>query len=152
MTRGVVVAYTAVDAADAAWANRWQWHPLKTRQNTLRAVRYKGKTMIHLSRELLGLGLGREPQVDHKNRDPLDNRRSNLRVLTNAQNAQNRGPRRDSLSGVRGVGKHVSGKWTGQVRLLGDYHYLGYFDTIAEAETVVVAFRREHMPFSAADQ
>ena len=77
-----------------------------------------------------------------------------LRLATNAQNGQNRhGAQRDSTSGVRGVYWHrAAGKWYARAKLDGKNHHLGLFATIAEAEAVVVEWRRIHMPFSLMDQ
>jgi hypothetical protein len=42
-------------------------------------------------------------QVDHVNHDTLDNRRCNLRVVTQSQNMANAGLRKASITGFKGV-------------------------------------------------
>lgn len=42
-------------------------------------------------------------QVDHINRDKVDNRASNLRVVTHSENSQNTGLRSNNTSGHKGV-------------------------------------------------
>lgn len=53
-------------------------------------------------------------QVDHKNRDRLDNRRSNLRLCTLRQNRQNQNILSTNKSGYRGVSWH-HGRWRAQI-------------------------------------
>jgi len=42
-------------------------------------------------------------QVDHRNKNPLDNRRTNLRICSNSENQWNRGKTRSNTSGFKGV-------------------------------------------------
>lgn len=87
--------------------------------------------------------------VDHTNHDTLDNRRSNLRLLTNAQNFQNmNGPYKNSKSGIRGVCWHkATSKWYAFIKVNGKCKYLGLYDDIKEAEIVAIEARKRMMPF-----
>jgi hypothetical protein len=86
--------------------------------------------------------------VDHINHDTLNNTRNNLRVVTHAENLQNRVARKDGYSGIRGVTWHTHhNKWMAAVRMK-DKRYCGYFDSLGEAEKAVINARKEMMPFS----
>jgi hypothetical protein len=103
-----------------------------------------------MHREVLGLAADDSRVVDHVNRDRLDNRRSNLRLLSAAENAQNQGPARGSTSRFRGVHWCASRrKWVARVKIDGRHRNLGRFDDELEAARVAAAYRAEHMPFSA---
>ena len=67
--------------------------------------------------------------VDHINRDTQDNRIENLREVTAAGNALNRGVRKDNKLGIMGVRLHRSGRY--EAIFMGKS--LGYFDTTEEA-------------------
>lgn len=72
--------------------------------------------------------------VDHKNRDPLDNRISNLNLVTNAESAQNKGLYKRNKSGARGVHWYKNyQKWCVSLRLNGKKIHGGYFTNFAEA-------------------
>lgn len=78
--------------------------------------------------------------------DGLNNRRLNLRIVTHAQNLQNKKPYANG-SGVRGV--HLAnGRWRAQARLAGVKYEVGTFATQEEAATAIAAWRAENMPFS----
>ena len=74
--------------------------------------------------------------VDHINRNPLDNRKCNLRVCSQQQNTINRSLRNDNTSGKSGVtfNKRI-GKWQANVYISGKRHHLGYFDNKEDAIT-----------------
>lgn len=86
--------------------------------------------------------------VDHINSDKLDNRRSNLRIVTNAENMQNvKKPRSDNKSGYRGVWK-VKDKWQGWAKVNGKDVYAGSYDTAEEAHIAVSNCRAVYQPAS----
>lgn len=89
--------------------------------------------------------------VDHINHNGLDNRKSNLRVCTIAENRQNqKGPRRDNrTSEIRGVyWDKKRGKWRAGLKVKGKRVDLGYFDDKEDAGRTVKQARAIHMPFS----
>lgn len=151
LTYRAVVGYTIIDNADAAWVRQWKWHPLLSHGNTY-AYRTQSDDAgtsfaIYLHRELLGLPRRqRTPQADHIDRDGLNNRRENLRVVTLGQNLQNKNLYRNNTSGFRGVA------WDSGHRAYHAYGYinrvmynLGFFKNIEEAAAVAQSFRLKHM-------
>ncbi len=67
--------------------------------------------------------------VDHINGDTLDNRRANLRFVTQTQNLQNSRPNRRTRSGYKGVNwNKVHGWWEACIQVNGVRHHLGTFD------------------------
>lgn len=70
-------------------------------------------------------------QVDHVNGNTLDNRRSNLRVATPAQNAANRKQRADSKQKYKGIRptRAPGNPWLAEITVKGVREYLGVFPT-----------------------
>lgn len=87
--RGNVVGETKVDLED--WF-RFRHLSLSLRARAYVGVQVDGK-QTYLHRLILGLppGGGHQRQADHINRDPFDNRRANLRIVTPRENCANRG-------------------------------------------------------------
>jgi len=78
---------------------------------------------------------GTEPvEVDHINGVRNDNRATNLRSVTRAENAQNRRKSPRNSSGFTGVTKH-RGRWQAQIGINGKLHHLGIWSTPAAAHT-----------------
>jgi hypothetical protein len=74
-------------------------------------------------------------ELDHKNGVCDDNRMSNLREVTHAQNLQNRGTQRNNTSGAKGVTWHrAASKWRAEICADGKYIYLGLFSDLRDAE------------------
>lgn len=96
------------------------------------------RKMIQLHRLLTNCPVGK--QVDHINHDTLDNRQSNLRIVTHSENQFNRSgaQRNNHSSGVRGVTWHKRHKkWVASFQRNGKRRYLGYFETIDEAKNAI---------------
>lgn len=76
---------------------------------------------------------GYDPQdIDHINGDRRDNRLINLRAVSRRENMRNSRLRSNNKSGVVGVSRAKSGKWTAQIKG-GSQQWLGRFDTFEEA-------------------
>lgn len=89
---------------------------------------------IILSRFLLGV-TDKEIVVDHIDRNPLNNCRSNLRTATRAQNSYNTGIKISNTSGAVGVDyRKDRKKWRATIRVGGIKLSLGHFNSLQEAE------------------
>lgn len=147
--RGLPPVYALVDAADAHLVEGLKWHQNNDGYAT-RTVDAKAGVKELMARRILGLRPGDGWETDHISRDKLDNRRSNLRRVTHAQNAQNR-VRSDGGCKARGVSRRKAKK-TKQFQAYGmvdgKQNHLGFYETEAEAAEVARAWRAEHMPFA----
>lgn len=73
-------------------------------------------------------------EIDHIDHDPSNNRISNLRLVTKAENRRNRSADTRNKSGVNGI--HWSkgaGAWAAQIRFNRRTRHLGYFKSLDEA-------------------
>lgn len=87
-----------------------------------------------------------ENEMDHEDRDGLDNRWLNLRPATHAENARNSKAKRD---GLKGVYLHkASGLWHARITADGSTESLGYFQSEGAAhEAYKAASKRVHGQF-----
>jgi hypothetical protein len=129
--------FAIVDDADYEWLNQWKWYACAD-CNTYYAVRqlYKnGKQIqIRMHREVLGLKYGDLRQCDHRDSNGLNNRRSNLRIATSAQNQHNQRYRRVGTSKFKGVHwNKLRKKWRAKIGINDQQIYLGSFNSEIEA-------------------
>lgn len=85
-------------------------------------------------------------QVDHINGDRSDNRWSNLRVVDNKTNSENRTrANKNNQTGLLGVKWHASkGKFESRIRCDGKLKYLGIFETAQQAHDAYLSAKRSH--------
>ena len=139
--------YALVDDGDYDWLNQWKWTwaPGSSRHSNGYAKRARpqgeaGPRFIFLHRLILevdGLPVASVGEVDHSNRDTLDNRRSNLRLVTHAGNQRNTAPRGEL--GEKGVRRQWN-RWQAYMALNGRYIHLGMFATREEARAARKAY------------
>jgi hypothetical protein len=128
LTRGL---HAIVDAEDYKWLSQYKWyaHP-DTRIKTFYARRHShGRTML-MHRMIMQPPKGMV--IDHINGNGLDNRRCNLRVCTQEQNARNNAPKANAASRFKGVFP-CGDKWGAKVTHRKRTHRLGVFDDEVEA-------------------
>lgn len=84
-------------------------------------------------------------EIDHIDGDRANNRWNNLRSVTRGEQRLNSKLRKDSRSGVLGVGWYAKKqKWRARIRLRGKQKHLGFFDTVEAAAAARHAAEREY--------
>lgn len=87
-------------------------------------------------------------QIDHRNGQRDDNRLSNLREATQAENNQNQTAHAGTASGEIGVTWHKRDRrWQAQIRIDGRLHYLGQYLNRDEAVLAYAKAKADLHPF-----
>lgn len=112
-----------VDDDDYGWLSQLKWH-------TTGGYAATGHKPAMMHRLILRVPM--EVIVDHIDGNPVNNQKSNLRIATARQNAQNRRPRKCRISPYKGVCK-INGKWRARIQVNGERIDLGRFYTDVDA-------------------
>jgi len=142
LTRGKVAT---VDDADYVWLSQWKWfthsNGYAVRNTRLSEDRPRG--IVYMHREIVGASA--EVEVDHRDRDKLNNQRHNLRACTTAENQQNRAPRAGRDSHYKGVRWDADRRrWRARIVINGKEQHLGRFGTEEDAARAYDEAARRH--------
>lgn len=148
LSRGL---FALVDDCDFEWASQFKWHARQSSAGTPRFYAQRNvllpsgkRSMRYMHRELLGALPGQE--VDHKDRDRLNNRRDNLRFCSRSQNNANSGKRRNAVSSrFKGVTWESRRKhWVAQIQVRGKHFFLGSFASEKRAAAAYATAAQNH--------
>jgi hypothetical protein len=144
--------FTLVSPSDFYLFNNFQWCA-KEYRGCFHAVRFNNhgdKGPMILSMHRLIMTPPRGLIVDHRNRNGLDNRRSNLRLATYSQNNCNKPKRKNTSSRFVGVSFDKRGQhWVAYIHHNGKHIWLGRFDNeIDAAKARDKAARQYHGEFA----
>lgn len=131
LTQGKVAL---VDDEDYEWLTRWKWTACKDKDNwyAMRREGYPKRRNVKMHRVVINAPS--EMEVDHRDRNGLNNQKYNLRLCNTVQNSRNRRVRSDSRTGVKGVVFRVeTEKYRVTICVNGKRKNLGQYDTIEDA-------------------
>jgi hypothetical protein len=129
--------YAIVDLADHEDVKTFRWR--LQNEYASRSVFNGGRTLtIYMHRWLMNTPAGMD--TDHINRNKLDNRRVNLRIVDRSTNNFNTPVSRANTSGYKGVNFFkATGRWRAYIKVHGKSIHLGYFPTKEDAIDARVA-------------
>jgi hypothetical protein len=144
LTRGL---NAIVDAIDYEWLMQWPWYADFTKW-TYYAARNSSGTPKHrrMHREIAErMGFVNPNEVDHVDRNGLNNRRLNLRPCVSYLNKGNLGKSIANTSGYKGVSFHKqSGRWRSYITKNDKFVHLGLFSNVREAALAYDTAAREY--------
>lgn len=124
--------FAVIDDDDFERVNNFKWYAYNSD-----GIYYAGRTLpgnFSISMHRYILNAPSQFYVDHKNRDGLDNRKTNIRLCTASQNQANRIVSPKNKTGFKGVSYHIRDKkWHSRIRLSGELFHLGTFSNPIEA-------------------
>jgi hypothetical protein len=131
-----------VDTDDYDWLMQWNWFAHRNRPTATFYAWRRGPdtTQISMQEEITG-----RKDIDHRNRNGLDNRKANLRACTVHQNARNRGKAKGKTSKYLGVSWDSDcGKWKAEITPNRTRIRLGRFISEKQAAEAYDAAALEH--------
>ncbi|NIA67604.1 hypothetical protein HBA54_03275 [Pelagibius litoralis] len=130
--------HALVDACDYELASEYSWHLGGTDRKYVAGTVNGSTGYLHR----VVMGAGPDDIVDHRDGNPLNCRRDNLRMATHSQNGANRSFHRNQ-NGYRGVAHYPKrNKYQGRIRHEGGIYRGPYRDSAVQAATDYDALAR----------
>lgn len=137
MTKVITITRRNGDIHEVLVDKDFEWEGKISISASGHAVIWLNQKLVYLHRFILGVDKQCKLVVDHINRNPLDNRKENLRLITKAENAINK------IN--RGYVYHKkTGKWNPRIKTGSIYKSLGLYATEEEARQV---YRKAHAEY-----
>jgi hypothetical protein len=132
-----------VDDADFVWLSKWRWYAIWNRYTrsfyAYRPIKLSNgqQRSLLMHRAILGLEYGDKRQGDHINHDTLDQRRSNLRIVTNQENQFN-------LKSAKGYSYCKRDKrYLARIKVNGKARHLGSYKNPEDARRAYIEAKRK---------
>lgn len=140
--------FALIDDEDFDRVNKFNWKVILDIHTNYASISEKGNQIL-LHRFILNLS-NKLIEVDHKDRNGLNNQKYNLRSCTRAQNSVNRIITSRNSSGYKGVHYHKQAmKWQARITLDKKIYSLGLFNNpIDAAKAYDVAAKRHFKEFA----
>jgi hypothetical protein len=123
-----------VDAEDYEELSKYSWCASLCGSMYYAVRRNENDKVVSMHREIWGDEIPDDKEIDHADRDGLNNQRYNLRLATKSQQQANTLPYPNCSSKFKGVvWFKPKEKWRSRIRYKGKDMHLGYFSTQQEA-------------------
>lgn len=124
--------YALVDDDDVKKLSKYNWY--ENDQGYCYTKYYSNGKQLHLRMHRFIMDTPNGMDTDHINRNRLDNRKENLRIVDRTQNNFNTGVHSHNTSGHKGVAFHKAArKWVARIQYKNKSVHLGLFDDISQA-------------------
>jgi len=125
--------FTMVDDEDYDELSKYSWYSTQQKYVCRRDYDQPGNPIILMHRFIVGVK-DRSIEVDHKDRNPLNNQKHNIRLCNRQQQCFNQGLNSRNQSGFKGVSFLKDDNcWRARIKINQKYIYLGRFQSAQEA-------------------